>query len=450
MSDKPESRLSRLADKAVRVWDYVREGVWTDRRQNWGVTIVKTLNLSVRSFMDGNLQSQACAMTYRTLLAVVPVLALLFAIGRGFNIQNLLVDELRHIFPAQTSAIDASMAFVDNYLNQTSEGLFVGVGVVFLLWTLISLLMSVEDTFNIVWGVKEGRGIWRKLSDYTAMLIILPVLLICSGGITLLVSNTLQSLLQWDFMTPLVSAAMEVASWVLTWLFFTLAYVVIPNTRVRFVNALPAGGFAAAGFLILQWLFVTGQLYVSRYNAIYGSFSFLPLLLIWLQLVWVITLAGAVLCYSSQNIFQFNFANEVSKISLSYRRRVVLAIATVVVRRFDAGRPAVTVQELIAGYGIPARLATDALDRLERCGIVSRVIIDEKRDITGYHPAMPTDELTVATVWSRLDNAGVSDFVPDFSARFSGVVACYDSIVAAMSHAGADTLLRDLKIEETK
>lgn len=450
MTDSSPSRLARITGKAIRIWNYVSSGVWSDRRQNWGVSVVKTVNLSVRSFMNANLQSQACAMTYRTLLAVVPAMALLFAIGRGFNIQNMLVEELIHIFPAQSSAIHASTAFVDNYLSQTSEGLFVGVGVVFLLWTLISLLMNVEDTFNLVWGVKEGRGIWRKITDYTAMLIILPVLLICSGGITLLVSNTLQTLLHWEFMTPLISGIMEVASWILTWLFFTLAYVVIPNTRVRFLNALPAGGIAAAGFLVLQWLFVTGQLYVSRYNAIYGSFSFLPLLLIWLQLVWVITLAGAVICYSSQNIFQFNFANEVSKISLSYRRRVVLAIAAVVVRRFDENKPPVTLSDLIAGYGIPARLAADALDRLERSGVVRRVIIDERKDIIGYQPGLPIDQLSVATVYARLDSVGASDFIPDFGLHFRSVARSYDNIIAAMRRAGADTLIRDLKIDQPK
>ncbi|MDE6270772.1 MAG: YihY/virulence factor BrkB family protein, partial [Muribaculaceae bacterium] len=304
----------------------------------------------------------------------------------------------------------------------------------------------VEDTFNLVWDVKEGRGLWRKLSDYTAMLIVLPVLLLCSGGINLMLSNTLQSLLHWQFMTPLVSIFMEVGSWVLTWLFFTLSYVAIPNTRVRFLNALTAGGIAAVGFLVLQWLFVTGQLYVSRYNAIYGSFSFVPLLLIWLQLVWVITIAGAVICYSSQNIFQFNFANETEKISLSYRRRVVLAIAAVVVDRFDSDSPAITVPEIVGEYGIPSRLVTDALSRLERSGIVSRVIVDERKNIIGYQPAMPTDDLSVATVWERLDRMGESDFVPDFNRRFPGVVDCCDSIADTIRIKSTAILLRDLKI----
>lgn len=440
------NRIQRWVARATGWWQYVSAGVWTDSRNGIGVRIVKTLNLSVRSFMNADLQSQACAMTYRTLLAIVPALALLFAIGRGFNMQGMVEQELMHLFPAQKVAVSTAVGFVDSYLNQSTEGVFVGVGIVFLLWTLISLLMNVEDTFNLVWGVKEGRSVWRKLTDYTAMLIILPVLLICSGGITLLVSSTLQQLVQWDFMTPVVSAAMEAGSWVLTWLFFAIAYMAIPNTRVRFLNALPAGAIAAAGFLVLQWVFVSGQMYVSRYNAIYGSFSFLPLLLIWLQLVWLITLAGAVICYSSQNIFQFNFANEAGKISLSYRRRVVLAVAAVVVRRFDAGESAPTVPELIDAYGFPARLVTDALDRLTSCGLVSRVIVDERHAVTGYQPAMATDAMTVGMVCDRLDNMGAHDFVPDFDERFPGVTAVYAGIRKAIESAAGSVLVRDLAI----
>jgi len=447
MKSKASARLGSVVGRAKKIWYYASTGVWTDNRRHWGVHLVKTLNLSVRSFLNADMQSQACAMTYRTLLAIVPALALLFAIGRGFNMQNLIERELLNLFPAQHTAVKAAFGFVDSYLSQSAEGVFVGVGIVFLLWTLISLLMNVEDTFNLVWGVKEGRSVWRKLTDYTAMLVILPVLLICSGGISLLVSSTLQSLLDWQFMTPLISALMEVGSWVLTWMFFTVAYVTIPNTRVRFVNALPAGAIAATGFLVLQWVFVSGQMYVSRYNAIYGSFSFLPLLLIWMQFVWVITLAGAVICYSSQNIFQFNFANEASRISLSYRRRVVIAIAAVIVRRFDHGLTPPTAADLINNYGFPARLASDAIDRLTTCGIISQVIVDEKHAVVGYQPAIPTDALTVGIVWKRLDNMGTHDFVPDFDARFPGVAKVYDKIAGSVQQLTATTLIRHLDIE---
>lgn len=271
------------------------------------------------------------------LLAIVPALALLFAIGRGFGFQNILTTQLFGYFPSQQKALEAAFRFVDAYLAQASEGIFVGVGILFLLWTLISLVSSVEDAFNKIWGVKYGRSLWRKITDYTAIFLILPVLMICSSGLSIFMSTTLQEAVPLKFMSPAISVILDCATIVLTWLFFTGVYMLIPNTTVKFKNALMSGILAGVAFQVLQWLFVTGQLYVSKYNAIYGGFAFLPLLLIWMQLVWVICLSGAVLCYSSQNIFRFSFTSEVTDISALYRRKITLAIMAVVAKRFKMG-----------------------------------------------------------------------------------------------------------------
>ena len=243
--------FSRLSDQTKHLWQYCSEGVWEDTRSNWKINTIKTLNLTVRSFLNSDLQSNSCAMTYRTLLAIVPALALLFAIGRGFGFQNLLQDELFKYFPSQHTALQAALNFVDSYLAQASEGIFVGVGIVFLLWTLISLLMNVEDAFNAVWGVTSGRSIWRKITDYTAILIILPIMMICSGGISILMSSTLQKFFDLEFLTPVLTVVLDCASYLFSCLFFTGAYMLIPNTRVKFSNAIVAGCLAGISFQFL-------------------------------------------------------------------------------------------------------------------------------------------------------------------------------------------------------
>ncbi|MDE6702513.1 MAG: YihY/virulence factor BrkB family protein, partial [Muribaculaceae bacterium] len=343
-------KIDSLRHRATAFWQYGTVNVWNERKNTVKVKIINTVNLSVGSFMSADIQSQACAMTYRTVLAIVPALAMLFALGRGFGLQSLIETEIYSIFHAQKEAISRMLAFVDSYLNQASEGVFVGIGLLFLLWTLISLVSSVEDSFNAVWGVKTGRSLWRKVTDYTAMLLILPVLMICAGGLNMLLSSTIDAIFHFKFLTPLVTFFLEAGSWIFTWLFFTAVYMLIPNVKVKFANALIAGVLAGTGFMILQWIFVTGQMYVAKYNAIYGSVSFIPLMLIWLQLVWVITLSGAVLCYASQNIFEFDFKEDVDRISLRYREKVIMAVAAVIVRRFADGQPPLTVRDIIVGY----------------------------------------------------------------------------------------------------
>lgn len=439
------SRIERIVEKGKSIWEYVSDGVWRDTRHTLCVNVIKTLNLSIRSFMNSDMQTQACAMTYRTLLAIVPALALLFAIGRGFGFQNMLQDELFHVFPAQRQAVSYALGFVDSYISSSSEGIFVGVGLVVLLWTMISLFGNIEDTFNIIWGV-QGRSFGRKITDYTAMLLILPVVLICAGGMSLLLSTSLQSIFHWKFMSPVITCVIEGSSWLLTWLFFALLYLLMPNTKVKFSNAFMAGVMAGTGFRILQWLFVTGQMYVSRYNAIYGSFSFLPLLLLWMQLTWVIVFAGGVVCYSSQNIFMYNFNNAIRSMSSSFYARLTLALCALVVQNFVKGKGATLMEDMVKRYNLPPKLGTLICDRLVQAGVLSVVEVLPKGEIRGYQPALDPSQITVALVYDRLDRQGTADFIQGFDDNFPGVVETYKRIHAAEESLTSQMLLSDIKI----
>ncbi len=444
------SRLVRLKNRAIGFWEYCTHGVWLDSRKKWWISVVKTLNITVKSFLSTDIQSQACAMTYRTMLALVPALALLVAIGRGFGSQAVLTNELYRLFPGHKTAVEQAMVFVDSYLNQASEGIFVGVGIVFLLWTLISLMSNVEDAFNLIWNVKEGRSIWRKITDYTAMFLILPVLMICGSGLSILVSSTINTIFDFSFMTPFITAVFEIGSYVFTWFFFTAVFMLIPNTKVRFYNALIAGVFTGTAFMILQWLFVSGQLYVSKYNAIYGSFSFLPLLLIWMQLVWVICLSGALICYASQNIFQFSFSDQINAISVRYKEKVTLAVAAVIVKEFSANRPAVESDWIVRTYGFPSRLVTDIIDVLMRIGVVSRVVLDRQRQQYAYAPALNPDTITVADLRTRLRTYGMAGFIPEFRNNFPGVVATIENMDKTVDSVYSKLLLKDIEINNSK
>lgn len=441
--------LSRITTFAIRRWQYYSEGVWTDTRRTWSVRLIKTLNLSVRSFLDRDLQSQAAAMTFKTLLAIVPALALIFAFGKGFGLQNLLQNQLAHFFPVQTDALNKTFSFVDSYLATSSEGLFVGVGIIFLLYTLISLLSSVENSFNIIWGIKRGRSLGRMITDYTAILLILPVLLLCSSGITVFMSSLLQTALPFKELTPLISAIVDFIGIALGWLFFAGTYTLIPNTHVKFKNALIAGILAGTAYIFLQWLFVTGQIYVTRYNAIYGSFAFLPLLLLWLQLVWLITLAGGVLCYASQSIYEFSFSNEIAKISINYRFRIILSVLLITIKRREQGLKPIDEGTLSSTYGLPISLVTKAVNDLVDVGLMERVIVtgDIESPLRGVAPALDTNTITLGLVIDRLTGTGSTDFIPGFEQRFKSIIDAVNDIDAKTIATANQTLLRDLTLE---
>lgn len=412
------------------------------------MNVLRTINLSVRSFMNADLQARAAALTYRAMLALIPAMALFLAIGRGFGLQEVLIQELYKAFPSQKEVLSAGFRFVDSYLSEASGGLFVGVGIVFLLYTLISLLGNVESSFNLIWGVKQGRSLGRKLTDYTAILLILPVLMICSSGLSLLMSTAIHKLLPFGVLTPAISLLLDLASLVVTWLFFAGVYMLIPNTKVRFGNALLAGALAGTAFIALQWLFVTGQMYVAKYNAIYGSFSFIPLLLIWAQLAWVITLSGAVLCYSSQNIFHFSFDNQIAHISMDYRSKITLAILTIVAKRFDERKPPLSNHDFAEIYDLPSRLVADVTSHLVDCGLLSVVMVDEASDERGFQPAMPPDDLTLGVALKALADNGISNFIPNFKVRFLEIINAVDGIDNDTYDRADKIRLTDLKIND--
>lgn len=441
------SRFNRLKSRMTRNIAYCVDGVWNDTRNTFKVNLVKTLNLSVKSFFNADIQSRACAMTYRTMLAIVPALALLFAIGKGFGLQDILRDEVIGGLPSQASALTSIFNYVDSYLEQSSsQGVFLGIGIVLLLWTLISLLSSVENSFNSIWGVKEGRSIWRKTTDYLAIFLILPVLMICASGITVFVTSVTDKLFPASWVTSTVSLLLDAASLLMIWMFFTGVYMLIPNTKVRFKNALVAGILAGTAFIILQWLFITGQVYVSKYNAIYGSVAFIPLLLIWMQLVWVITLAGAIVCYSSQNIFQFNFSKEISSISLNYRIKILISVATIIVKRFEAEERPLSDDEIARDYGLPSSMVTKAVNFLIDAKIIMRAVIDPKSEKFGLVPAIDTSRLTVSEVITRVRQTGSADFIPGFDERFGQIISAVEKSEEASTEACDSLLLRDMDV----
>jgi len=444
------SVADRIKNRAKKAWEYYNTGVWQDSRRSFKVDLIKTVNLTMRGFMDGDLQNKACSMTYRTFLAIVPMLALLLAIGRGFGLQDYLQRELYSMFPTNGRVLDMSFKWVDSYLAQASEGIFVGVGILFLLWTLISLLSSVEAVFNGIWNVKTTRTMWRKVTDYIAILLILPVLLICSGGIQVVMSSTLQRLLDFEFLSPVVPIVLDFVSVVLSWLFFAGCYAWIPNAKVKFVNALIAGVLAGSGFQLLQWLFVSGQMYVAKYNAIYGSFSFLPLLLIWLQLVWLITFIGAGICYSSQNIFSFSFEKQVKEISTSYRLKVEIALLAVIVKRFKERLAPMTEAQLAESYGIPMALVSILVARLLDAGLVCHVVPADAHagdvDDLPLQPSREPSAYRVGDLIKILDNHGASGFIPGFDTNFAAVDAIVADIETAISRGEPDVELSALEI----
>lgn len=430
---------------AARTWyNYVTSGVWSDPRDNMKVRIIKSLNLTVSSFLDRGLQLRSMALTYNTVLAVVPAFALLIAIGRGFGMQDSLARELFVFFPSQAKAIATGLTFVDSYLKQASSGVFVGVGIVVLLWTLISLLSSIEDAFNFICDVKKDRTIYQKITDYIAIFLIVPVLLICSSGLSIFMSSTIQNVIHLPFLTPVLDTMLELFPVVLCWLAFSFSFYLIPNTRISFKYASISGAICAVAFQVFQMLMIGGQIYVSKYNAIYGSFAFLPLLLVWLQISWLLLLSGCVLTYSLQNVFAFNFIGNHSSLSEESEHLIALVVMATVSKRFVDEKKPLTVGELASRYFLPVKTLKEICDKIEQAGIFNVVKLKDNR--LAVAPAREVSSLTVADFLRIYSSTGKNEYMKTFRKIYSALTSITDKAMENTFDSFGDTLVVSLPI----
>lgn len=402
--------IHRLTDKGRDLYEYCWETVWRDPRDHWYVKFVKIINLSVRSFFDRNTQMLAGSLTYTTLLAVIPALSLLLAIAKGFGLQNMLIKELYTIFPAQQTMLETSFQYVDRFLQTLTQGVFVGIGIVFLLWTLVSLLRKIESVYNHVWNVRKGRSLYRTVTDYTAIMLILPILLICSSGLSIYISGLARSAAV-GVLSPIVKFLINISPACLLGVVFVGMNVLIPYTKVKVKNAIIPGLVCGIIFYLIQYAFVHGQIYVTKYNAIYGGVAFLPLFLIWLQLSWTVCIACAVITYSAQNFYRFNYVHQVDSASIRYLDQIALYVMAEVIRRFDRGEKAFGKKDFAEQKQLPIKLVNIVIDKLSDGGFLSTIIDDDANTL--YQPSSNLTDLTVGEFILRYHEIGYSDFIED-------------------------------------
>lgn len=376
------------------------------------VGIIKVAYQTIRSGIERDLIGKASALTYSTALSIVPMLAIIIGIAKGFGLQMVVRKALNDAMPGQQEQLDQAFVYVENYLNQVQGGLFIGLGLGILLYTVITLIASIEDTFNDIWQAPHGRPWMRRILDYLGLFILLPLLMTTSSLITLMTSAVRNTILgEVEIMQTLMNGAMSLLPLGLSVLIYVCLYMFLPNVKVRFVPALISGLLAGLAYQIFQMLYINGVIWISRYNAIYGSFAILPLMLMWIQLSWTITLFGAQLCYAIQNLSSYTFGQAVDKASRRYQDFVCLLILQRMLQRFTAiGARPYTIDEMSSECRIPLRMAGSLFSRLEETGLIAEVRYAGDEDACYYQPAVAPEELSLGFVISRLDRHGTEDF----------------------------------------
>lgn len=401
---------------------FLLEDIWrvTDdevsKKRGMIYNAIKIATLSVREFSQGRIINKASALTYSTLLAIIPTLAILFAIARGFGFANLLETQFRSGLGGEASqTAEIVLSFIDSYLSHAKSGVFVGVGLIMLFYTVLLLTNNIERTFNSIWQVKKSRTLYRKVTDYFSLMLILPLLVMLSSGISIFISTMVKNMEEFVLLAPIVKFLVRLTPFAITCAMFTSLYIFMPNTKVKFKFAIGPGILAGTAFQAFQYLYIGTQLWISRYNAIYGSFAAIPMFLLWAQISWSICLYGAQLCYVAQNLRNFSFSNETENISRRYHDFLCILILSLICKRFKTELPPYTAESLSDEHKIPIRLTKQILYELQDLHLIYETQEEGEDESVGYLPAVDINSMNVAMLLSRLDEEGSEAFKIDRS-----------------------------------
>ena len=247
---------------------------------------------------------QAAALTFFSIIAIIPFVAVVYAITNGFGFTKELESIIYANFPEQEELVHWILQFAHNLLDTSKSGLFGIIGFLTFSWSIISVLVSVENSFNTLWQVKKSHPITKKLLVYIGIISLSPLLIAVSLMLPLSYGELMQRIGGYDI--KLFSSLQLIFGRLLLFFFFCplifAAYKLIPNTKVQNRSALRAAIITTVVFMLLQVLYVETQLFVSRLNAIYGAFAAIPFFMMWMQMSWLLILIGAELSYAFQHI----------------------------------------------------------------------------------------------------------------------------------------------------
>ena len=436
-----QEKLNHLQQFFTRdIWRISEEEVTPFRRKVY--SCLKIIILTGQQFFNDRISVRASALTYSTLLSIIPILAILFAIARGFGFDSVIEDMFRNNFNAQQA--DLFITWINSYLQHTKSGVFIGIGFVMLLWSIYILTDDIERSFNAIWQVKRTRTMFRKFTDYFSMILLLPLVIVFSSGLTIFMSTYVKEMRTFEVLTPLLQTLVQFVPYLLTWGMFICLFIFIPNTKVRFTHAVIPGILAGSAFQAFQYIYINSQIWVSNYNAIYGSFAAIPMFLLWTQISWTICLIGAEISYVSQNLESFYFGKETANISRRYHDFFCTIILSGICKRFEKGETPFSAEEISRKYQIPIRLTRKILYELQDLHLIYEAM-DENHSPESicYLPGMDTGSLTLGLLLDRMDSLGSESFKIDREAYSTS----WDSVVKARKeylHSNNQILLKDL------
>ena len=411
-----------------RILYFLKTGIWEIRLKDLSpieaffIKYLRIILLASRGFMRDGCQKTASVLTYYSLLNLVPVVAVAFAMAKGFGLEKMIEKQILQMAEKANWQADITtqiISFSHNLLNQAKGGLIAGVGIVLLLWTVISIMGKIEESLNEIWEIKKSRTLIRKFSDYMAMMVFGPVLLIISSSATVLVASQVKVIVNkialLGVFSKVIFLLLNLLPYVSIWVLLTMLYLIMPNTRIPLRSAILGGITAGTITQIVQWIYIKFQIGAASYGAIYGSFAALPLFLGMLQMSWMIVLLGAEIAYANEHYETFGFHPNYSELSVSSKRVLMLRIFHLLTKKFSLGEKPLSASQIAHALEIPVRLVRQFLHELIDVGLVVETSRGIKSEIA-FQPGRTIENITVKFALDEYEKYGMTK-IPDYQSE---------------------------------
>ena len=379
-------------------------------KKRWLYRFLQTIILVARGFKDQVLVVRANSLSFALLFAFIPMLALIYAIARGFGFEETVQHTISSSFLAEANVAPVLLEWIERYLETAREGLFLGIGLIVLIWAVYAFFNMLENSFNSIWNVKQSRSFARRMTNYVMTLLLVPVLVVVTSGISIFLNST-------EILAPVLDGILPIRKFMLRFLpfvatagVFTWIFIAIPNTKVKFSSAIIPGILMGLLYQLVQALSMFLVVLFTRMSIVYGAFSAIPLVLIWLNITCWLLLIGAELAFAIQNNDMFAYEKDIATMSRRYQDYVMLYLLSMIVKRFEQGELPLTAQEMAEENQLPIRLVQQVLARLEDANIVHRLYLDQAKS-ESFVPALDTRSITVEMVMGRISAQGTEDFL---------------------------------------
>ncbi len=436
MQDADRSKSSKGSWSLSRLWD-------VDPASYRGIKHYFVKNgqiaaLVLRDFLDDGCFIHASALSFTTILSLVPFFAVTFAVLKGLGVPKTLEP---FIVEQMAAGSEEVVGRIITYINNTNMKSLGAIGLVLLLFTVISLLGNIEETFNSIWGVKETRSLYRKFSDYLSVVISAPLLLLAATSVTTTLQS--QAVVQWvirrTYFGDLLLFGFRLVPYLSIWVALVFLYTFIPNTKVRFKSALIGGVLAGTIWELAQWGYIHFQVGVARYNAIYGTLSLLPIFMMWIYTSWLIVLLGLEVVYAHQNIRTFRREVRHATVNYAAREMLTLVILLNIAEAFYYEQPPWQLEQLAEELDLPVRMVREILEELVAAGYLVEIAGEQP----AYLPARELEHIQVSGVIATLRSAG-DVWMPTRITRERQVL---ESIMAKVE-AGSSAALGEITLKE--